>query len=266
MKLFADGFFYHLEIHQNKKKYPYLFLIHGFMGSGTVFKTLVKKTTDFCNPVTIDLLGHGKTEGSKNPARYRYTRQVSDLKSIFDRLALENLYLYGYSMGGRLTLLIALKHMRLFKGLILESSGCGLDDEISRSEREKLDNKRAKEITDDYDTFIKNWNLNPLFFGKPGKPANTYHPEIRQQVPEYIAACLRGFGNGVMPPVCQKLDQLRIPCLLLAGSADQKYVSQLSGIKNKIPDAELKIIENAGHRIHYDQTELVAENIRSFIS
>lgn len=264
--MFANNFFYHLEIHQNTKGIPYLFLMHGFMGSGAVFSKLIDTIRGFCNPVTIDLLGHGETEGSDMPESYSHKHQVSDLKSVLDRLALDDLYIYAYSMGGRLALHLVMNHPKLCNGLILESSGCGIQEKESRNKRKNLDEERAFEIKSDFKSFIKKWNRNSLFQNSSAKNEDEYNQYLRKQAPEYMAASLRGFGNGVMPPVCDKLEQLQVPCLLLTGSEDQKYRSQMSEMEKNIPEAELAIIKKAGHRIHFDRPEKIAKIIQPFLS
>ena len=266
MKLFANNFFYHLEIHQNTKGFPYLFLMHGFMGSGSVFSELIDNISKLCNPVTIDLMGHGKTGGSDKPEHYTHKQQVSDLKSVLGRLALDDLYIYAYSMGGRLALHLVMNHPKLFKGLILESSGCGIQDKESRNKRKNLDENRAVEITSDFDSFIKKWNRNSLFQNSSAKNEDEYNQYLRKQNPQYMAASLRGFGSGVMPPLCDKLEKLQVPCLLLTGSEDRKYRSQMSEMEKNIPEAELAIIQKAGHRIHVDRPEKIAKIIQPFLS
>lgn len=266
MKLFAKSYFYHLTIHQNRKGNPYLFLMHGFMGTGSVFSELIDNIRGFCNPVTIDLLGHGDTEGSDEPERYNHNQQISDLSSILDRLALNDLYIYGYSMGGRLALHLVMKYPKFCKGLILESSGCGIEDEESRNERKNLDERRAIEITNDFDSFVQKWNRNSLFQSSFAKNADDYLQYLSKQVPEYMAASLKGFGSGVMPPVCNKLDQFQVPCLLLTGSEDQKYRSWMTNLKKIMSEAELAVIEEAGHRVHFDRPKKIAEKIQPFLS
>lgn len=264
--MFANGVFYHLEIHQNIKDFPYLFMMHGFMGTGSVFSELVKKIRGFCNPVTIDLLGHGDSEGSDKPERYSHNQQVSDLRSVMNRLVFDNLYIYAYSMGGRLALHLVMKHPKLCKGLVLESSGCGIEDEVSRNQRKDLDEKRAIEIEKDFDSFIQTWNRNSLFQNSSAKNADGYIQYLSNQTPDYMAASLKGFGSGVMLPVCNKLEKIRTPCLFLTGSEDQKYRSQMSQMNKIMPEAELTIIKGAGHRVHFDRPEKIAEILQPFLS
>jgi len=262
MKFYSDGIFYHVKIHQNKESLPYLCLLHGFMGSGNIFNRLLSLIKPFCNPVTTDLLGHGKSEGSTEPQRYQAKKQVLDMASILQRLNLENLFLYGYSMGGRLALQILIHSKAPFNGVILESSSCGIESPEARLSRKKADDEKSAELRGDFNRFLRNWTGNPLF---KNNLDDDYIQIFKDQNPEFIAACLEGFGSGVMPPVCSRLNTLTIPALLIAGEEDDKYREIMYDMSNKFGNAKFDIIRNAGHRIHYDNPNELAEKLRYFL-
>ncbi|MGF1671876.1 MAG: alpha/beta fold hydrolase [Balneolaceae bacterium] len=265
MKLFVNHIFYHLEIHQNSKNKPYLLFLHGFMGSGKVFDKIIPLITEFCNPVTIDLLGHGMTEGTEDPSRFECEHQVNDLISILDRLKLKNLFLYGYSMGARLSLQTILHSAKFFSGCILESTHCGIENLKERQERRIIDKKRADSILQEFDQFLKNWNEKQLFKCSSDKSSAGYKTIQMSQKPEYMAASLLGFGAGTMPPVCEKLSQLKLPVLCLAGSEDQKYAESMRKLSGLFSEADFKVIPKSGHRIHLDQPKSAANEIKPFL-
>lgn len=82
MKLNIRGIEYFFEKHQDNDELPTLVLLHGFMGSGALFKALIQHINPFCNPVTIDLLGHGQTEGAELHYRFSTKEQVADLVKL----------------------------------------------------------------------------------------------------------------------------------------------------------------------------------------
>lgn len=225
------------------------------MGSGKVFDHLIEDLTSFCNPITIDLAGHGKTKSPDDPKFYSTKRQVEQLESIIHRLQFDNLYLYGYSMGGRLAFQMIASHPELFSGAIIESSHCGILSEEERSERQILDENRAKGIQQNFDDFLQKWMKLPLFQHTPAGMKSVYQRIMRAQDPKTISASLRGFGPGVMPPVCNQIKNTDLPLTLIAGKLDQKYVQRMSEISDVHDQTSLHIIEDAGHRVHADQPE-----------
>ena len=128
MKLFCNDAVYYADIHQRHRNKPNLLLLHGFMGSSEGMAPLAQLLKPICNPCTIDLAGHGRSVIPADPERFKAKSQVRDLQLILDRLQLENLWLYGYSMGGRLAQCLFLDSPDQFSGMILESTQCGIAD------------------------------------------------------------------------------------------------------------------------------------------
>ena len=266
MKLYADGIAYHLTIHQNNRSLPQLILFHGFMGSGNVFEPLIEEIQLFCNPVTIDLAGHGKTETPANNELFHADRQVAQIKSILDRLSFDRLFAFGYSMGGRLLFQLITSHPDLFNGVILESTHCGITFKEERKKRITVDELRAASIVNNFDRFLDEWVDLPLFKHTPFGSRNRYREIMENQNPECLASSLRGFGAGTMPPVWDKLQEVRHPLYLMAGEYDKKYVDRMSEITKRCNDSTFQIVEKAGHRVHTDQPEIWIQILKTFIT
>ncbi|NBC02480.1 MAG: alpha/beta fold hydrolase, partial [Bacteroidetes bacterium] len=184
MFLYADSFCYRCTIHQSEHDLPYLLMLHGFMGSGSVFDHLLHDLYAFCNPITIDLAGHGQTGSPNEPKYYSAKRQVLQLHSIIRRLKFGNLYIYGYSMGGRLAFQLFASHPELFSGVIIESSHCGMVSKSERTERQALDDKRAQKIEQNFEGFIKEWTTLPLFEQTPDEMKLVYNEIMKSQNPK----------------------------------------------------------------------------------
>lgn len=259
---------YHLFIRQQDEALPSLLLLHGFMGSGKVFEHLLDGLCEFVNPITLDLLGHGKTTGPGRPERFSVRNQIDDLHQIISSLDLNHLFLHGYSMGGRLALLYALKYPGQPAGLILESSNYGVERKEA-NQRIKLDEERAIFIEKDFTAFLEEWKKLPLFNkGIDIDPAlsSKYHAIQQSQNPAYMAASLRGSGAAQMPPVKDSLPQLNLPVLLMAGENDKKYCEIISGMHHLIRNSKFCIIPNAGHRIHLEHPSAFISELESFIT
>lgn len=264
MQFYCDGVYYHGIIHQNRKKLPSLLLLHGFMGNQTVFNELIPKLFAFCNPITLDLLGHGKSICNPDPTRFQADRQISELHSILDRLQRDPIFVYGYSMGGRLVFQLITSRPDRFSGAFIESSHCGILEKAERTERMQLDEVRAQQIETDFTAFIKEWVKLPLFSSSE-KQQESHLQELKKQNPRLMAVSLRGFGAGVMPPVCKKLEEMYMPLYLAAGRKDQKYVKRMSEISDSLRNASFEIVQDAGHRIHADQPDKLVHLLKTFI-
>jgi 2-succinyl-6-hydroxy-2,4-cyclohexadiene-1-carboxylate synthase len=240
-------------------------MLHGFMGSGSVFDHLLDDLYAFCNPITIDLAGHGQTQSPDDSKFYTAEKQVQQLDSIIRRLQFETLFLYGYSMGGRLAFQMITTHPELFSGVIIESSHCGIESRNERSVRKVVDETRAQQIENNFEDFIENWTQMPLFQHSPDQMKTVYMREMKKQEPKKLSASLRGFGAGVMPPVCGKLTSLDLPITLIAGELDKKYVGKMSEINEKTETTHFEIVKNAGHRVHADQPKKFIQILKKAI-
>lgn len=265
MKFYTDGFYLHAELHQNRSDLPCLLMLHGFMGSGKLFSQLTESLKDVCNPLTIDLAGHGESESPNDPSFFSADNQVKQIASVLSLIQPDNLFGYGYSMGGRLLFQLLITHLNLFRGAVVESSHCGITNPAERKQRVLVDEKRASEIESGFPEFIDRWLELPLFSETPEKQKLDYKSQMLKQNPGAMASSLRQFGAGVMPPVCEKLRNLHLPLYLVAGSKDLKYEKRMAGIEGLCKNAELKVIENAGHRVHADNPEKLTEIIKTFL-
>jgi len=266
MKLYADRVSYHLTIHQADSTLPHLILFHGFMGSGEVFDPLIDKPKPFCNPITIDLAGHGKTDTPANKEFFHADRQVLQIKSILDRLSFDRLFAFGYSMGGRLLFQLITTYPNLFHGAFFESTHCGLSSEKERKQRITVDELRAESILNNFERFINEWADLPLFKHTPDDAKKAYRSIMENQKPECLAASLRGFGAGTMPHVCDKLQDVQHPLYLIAGEYDTKYVERMDAISKRCNDSTFQIVEKAGHRVHTDQPDIWIQILKTFIT
>ncbi len=268
MKLTVRNCTYHLDIHRQKNDLPTLLLLHGFMGSGRVFDHLIDRLEEFCNPVTLDLIGHGKTGMPAETARFTVSEQIRDLHKIINQLEPGKIYLHGYSMGGRLALRYAIEYQDELKGLILESTNYGIEDTQHKTEREELDEERAQQIEKDFGYFLKEWSNLPLFntgLSTPEDLRDTYNSVQREQDEYAMANSLRGFGTAKMPSVRSKLTELKLPVLLLAGEADEKYCRIMKEISGLLTQSRFEIVKDAGHRVHLENPDSFVERLRLFV-
>ncbi len=266
----VDGLRYHTEHLPNRAGKPFCFFLHGFLGTCADFHHIIEELTDLVNPVLVDLPGHGQTEAPVELRRYQTDSMVADLARLIERFTKEPVFLAGYSMGGRLALHFALQHSDRLAGLVLESAGPGLSDEAERRKRRETDGQRAEAIRKDLAAFVDEWNRMPMF----NSPESQNHTDDltkklvevqKSQNPEGIANSLAGFGAGTMPPVdASMLNGIQVPVLLLAGEADEKYVSVQYQLNSQLPDAEVHIIADAAHRVHIDHPGVYIEKIRRF--
>jgi 2-succinyl-6-hydroxy-2,4-cyclohexadiene-1-carboxylate synthase len=157
-------------------------------------------------------------------------------------------------MGGRLCLHAALDHPGSVRGLVLISATGGLDDAREREARRAADEALADRIERiGVPAFLDEWLAQPLFAGL--SPAAQGRAERLHNTAAGLASSLRLAGTGTQQPLWDRLRDLRVPTLVIAGALDPKFVALGERLATTIPAADLAVIGGAGHTVHLEQPE-----------
>ncbi|RIW35623.1 2-succinyl-6-hydroxy-2,4-cyclohexadiene-1-carboxylate synthase [Bacillus salacetis] len=265
MFLSINGLQYHIEV---RGEGPPLLLLHGFTGDGSTWECVLPFLKEF-QTITVDLLGHGLTDSPDTPERYHIEQAANDLNQILYQLNYEEVYLLGYSMGGRLALGFTAAYPALVKALILESSSPGLKTEEERIQRISGDERLAERILSrGLNDFIGYWENIPLFSSQKSLPYDVQE-EIRQnrlsQNPIGLANSLRGMGTGSQPSYWDELKSLSMDMLFIAGGLDTKFCMIAKEMEKGVKNAEAAIIDGAGHALHVEEPEKFGTIVSEFL-
>jgi 2-succinyl-6-hydroxy-2,4-cyclohexadiene-1-carboxylate synthase len=246
-----------------------LVLLHGFTGSSaTWFALFPQLAIPDRRLIALDLLGHGQADAPTDPARYSIEHCQSDIIALLGKLGVRpgEAILLGYSMGGRIALYAALAGF--FRALILESASPGLATQTERELRRQSDNGLAARIeSEGVETFIDTWENLPLFASQQKLSAEVRTMLRKQRLANRaagLANSLRGVGTGTQPALHERLPELTLPTLLLAGELDAKFCALARQMARTLPQSHLHIIPNAGHTIHLEQPALFVELVNTF--
>lgn len=124
-------------------------LIHGFLENSTMWNEFISVLSKKNRVITIDLLGHGKTENLSY--LHSMLDQAKMIKSVLDTLRLRKYHLIGHSLGGYIVLAFTELYLKNLKGICLINSTT-LPDSAER----KLNRERAiLMVKRNKDSFIK---------------------------------------------------------------------------------------------------------------
>ncbi|HZP29207.1 MAG TPA: alpha/beta fold hydrolase, partial [Acidimicrobiia bacterium] len=169
----------------------------------------------------------------------------------------------GYSMGGRLCLMLALDRPDLVERLVLVSASPGIADAGARDARRSQDERLALEIErEGVGPFLERWLAQPLFASLPRELAQL--DERRRNSPTRLTHQLRVLGQGVQPSLWDRLGELRMPVTLVTGAYDKAYSDIARRMAQRIGErATLVTIPGAGHAAPLEQPAAVAHAIVS---
>ncbi|MEA2444939.1 MAG: 2-succinyl-6-hydroxy-2,4-cyclohexadiene-carboxylate synthase, partial [Thermoleophilales bacterium] len=124
----------------------------------------------------------------------------------------------GYSMGGRIALHAALREPTPFRALVLVGATPGIDDEAARRSRRAADESLAEWMEGArIDAVVDHWESQAVFGTQSDGLVAAQRPGRLSHAPRELAAMLRATGQGTMEPVWDRLSQLTIPVLAVAG-------------------------------------------------
>jgi len=216
----------------------------------------------------IDLVGHGDADAPLNDRAYAADAMVAAALDGIRGAAVPSIVV-GYSMGGRVALRLALDHPEVVGGLVLIGANPGIDDPTARSERIARDRALAARIeTRGIAWFCDHWESVPAIRTQQAIPDAVRLPmQARRRLnrPAGLAGALRGFGQGAVKPVWDRLESIWQPTLLLTGGTDQPYGEIAERMAARMPSAIHRVLDGAGHCAHLEATPAAAAAIADFV-
>ncbi|MCA9912174.1 MAG: 2-succinyl-6-hydroxy-2,4-cyclohexadiene-1-carboxylate synthase [Anaerolineae bacterium] len=245
-----------------------LVLCHGFTGSSQNWLPLLPALSQDRRVIALDLPGHGETKVLSGED-YTISAAIESLLRLLDHLALAQIDLLGYSMGGRFALSFACAHPGRIRRLVLESASPGLQSSQDRASRKQSDDSLAERIeANGIGWFVDTWEQLPLWASQsqlPDSVRETLREARLRNDPGGLANSLRQMGTGVMLPLWDCLPNLTRPTLLLTGELDTKFREINAQMHAILPASSLHMIPGAGHTIHLEQPLTYLEVVRNFL-
>ena len=244
---------------------PHIVALHGFTGNHTTWQSLVKAGKGEFTFVLVDLLGHGDSDSPSDPTRYSMNDCINDLVGVLDSLGIERANWLGYSMGGRICLYLALTVPERCSSLVLEGASPGIADAKARRERAASDQALARRIDEKgIEEFIDHWEALPLFSGQSREVRKRLREQRLRNDPVGLANSLRGMGAGMQPPLHDRLTELDMPSLFIAGEEDGKYCNIARWMSEEAPKGEVSMVPGAGHTAHLERPDMFIDTVLDF--
>ena len=240
--------------------------LHGFTGSRHDWEPVAAALN---RPILgVDLVGHGDADAPSDDRAYAADAMVAAALDGMHGDAAPSIIL-GYSMGGRVALRFALAHPKVVGGLVLIGANPGLEDPTERSQRIARDRALAARIeTRGIAWFCDHWESVPAIQSQQAIPDAVRIPmqtRRRSNRPAGLAGALRGFGQGAVEPVWDRIGSIGLPTLLLTGAADSVYGAIADRMAARMPGATHRVLEGAGHCAHLEAMDAAADAIDAFV-
>ena len=252
--------------------YPILCL-HGHPGSSQTMSVFTDVLAAHYRTIAPDLRGYGKS-----PARGQFVMQdhLDDLLRLLDEYGIEKCLLLGWSLGGILSLELALKQCDRFSGLILVASAADPRSNHPRTSVLELSNTGIAGILN----YLKpGWQWSIDTFGKQSLfryLVETQTPAVyrylgKQGVPATLRTSLTATKalNAELAKGYNKLaelEKIEIPCLVLAGERDRHITADSSSKTAQfLPRCDYICYPRTAHLFPWEIPEQVNQDIQHWL-
>jgi 2-succinyl-6-hydroxy-2,4-cyclohexadiene-1-carboxylate synthase len=239
-------------------------LVHGFTQSKSSWSAIADQLGKLYEVVAIDLPDHGESGEI-------HASSLEDAADLVARAGGPASYV-GYSLGGRVCLTLALRHPQLIESLVLVGATPGIVADADRAARVAADNALADRLDPPdapgsgltLDDFLTEWLAGPLFAHLTSDQADL--TSRRSNTTAGLARSLRTTGTGTQLPSHDRLHQLSMPVLLVAGANDARFSAIAREMKAAIgANASTAVIDGAGHAAPFEQPGEFAAVVASFL-
>ncbi|MFI5496723.1 alpha/beta fold hydrolase [Actinoplanes sp. NPDC051859] len=178
-----------------------LVLLHGGLGSGEMFGPLIGTFAEQHRVILVDLQGHGRTADVERPLSIE--TMADDVAALIDHLGLQQPDVVGYSLGGGVALLTAIRHPEKVGRLVSASAG------IRRSATYPEILEQQGQVTGAAAEFMKETPMYELYQRVAPRPED--FPKLLDKIGEAMA---KDFDYT------EEVRGLRVPTLIMGADAD----------------------------------------------
>lgn len=237
-------------------------MVHGYMMHGEMFYPLIDRLSRDHLVIIPDLRGYGSSRDLPGP--YTVAQHGRDLDYIVSSLGLTDLHVFGFSMGGLVAQHFAHKHLGRVKSLTLSNTFAFK----ALTGLEKLQKMLAPSVVGQLGAGGLGKVVHPWLAEMVGKldPQNYrwYLSMMRLNRDDVLLRSMHDIFRFDSRPWLETID---VPALIMAAAQDlivpPAHAYQLAGL---LPQARLKMFDQAGHSALHTHTEEYVRHLRQFLA
>ena len=238
---------------------PPLVLLHGAHQSAHSWDLVSLALARRYHVVALDQRGHGDSEWARD-ADYAPQTMAADAKALIETLELAHPVVIGHSMGGRVTLRLALAEPELCRALVIVDSG----PELSEVGRRAIGRFIAdNEVFDDLEQFVANVQRYDPYRSAAHIRRTVKYNLFRRADGKYVSKCDRASRRLAQAKPDEDPDAISLahvktlpmPTLVLRGERSSILSAELAErFVNALPQGQLQTVPACGHNVHSQNT------------
>jgi pimeloyl-ACP methyl ester carboxylesterase/RimJ/RimL family protein N-acetyltransferase len=242
---------------------PALILLHAGIANLRMWDAQFAAFSTTHRVVRYDLRGFGRTAKPATAFSHR-----DDLAGLLRERGIESAVIVGASFGGRVAIEFALEYPDMVDALVLVGSALGgypFSEELDAFEAEIEEAYEAGDYDRAAEVDVRVW------VDGPRRTPKQVDPEFRARAHElarsvYTASDDGGSPNRMEPPAIERLRELRVPVLVVAGDLDQPDILRIADkLEMEIHNARPVFIHGTAHLPSMEQPEKFNRVLREFL-
>jgi len=247
-----------LEYEDVGEGYPVVFS-HEFGGDRRSWNAQVGYFSRWYRCIAYNHRGFPPSTVPESPDAYSQELLVGDLLGLLEHLGIEDAHLVGLSMGGNVVLNFGLRHPERCRSLVVAGTGSGT---VEREQWQRDTERNIQTLTTEgIETFVERYGRGPTRLQLARKDPLGY-AEFLANFKEHSALGSALTLQGVMlrrPTIFaleERLNELRVPTLVVTGDEDDPCVEPALFMKREIPSAGLLVLPQTGHTLNLEEPGL----------
>lgn len=237
---------------------PTVAFSHGLFMDHSMFDAQVEALRERYRCVAWDERGHGQTGEATAP--FTYWDSADDLAGLLASLDVDSAVLAGMSQGGYLSLRAALAHPGIVRGLIL------IDTQATPEAPEKIPY---------YQELVGRWleqgmddelaaTIEAIILGQGYAGAERWRSAWKRHSAANVQQVFQTLAGR--EDISDRLDEIDVPAIVIHGSEDAAVdLESAQALADGLPDAELVVIDGAGHASNLTHPDQVTPHIERFL-
>ena len=235
-------------------------LIHGLGSSARDWEMQVPAFAKRYRTVAFDLRGHGQSQKPKGP--YSMSLFAKDTAELIKSLGVGSVHVVGISLGGMIAFQLAVDSPELIKSMVIVNSGPEL---VVRTLKERWQVFMRFAIVRLMGMRKMGEVLSKRLFPKDGQE-NLRQIFVARWAENDIRAYLDTMRAIVGWSVADKIQNIKMPILIVAADNDYTPVSAKEAYLPSLGNAELVVIEDSRHAVPVEKPEEFNRIVLEFLS
>jgi proline-specific peptidase len=257
-----------------------LLVVHGGPGLPHGYLSSLKRLSDGREVIFWDQLGCGNSERPANPNLWTMDRSVAEMDAVVRALGLERFHLFGNSWGGMLAQQYMLDAPSGAVSLVISNSTASIPEfsahvtrlktELDAATQSAIDRHEGAGTTDatEYQSAIRTWNETYLCRVRPWPPE--LEDAFRQMGVEIFETMFgpsdfRIVGSIRDWDVVDRLGEITVPTMLLAGRFDECSPEHMREMHGRIAGSRFVFFESSSHMPFVEEPDRFDQVMREFL-